>query len=315
MEVQKDQSAEVERNKKMVNFTIIIPLYNKEAAIRQTLNSVLRQSYTNYEIVIVDDGSTDNSRNIVESIRDERILYYYKENGGVSSARNYGIERSRNNWIVFLDADDELCEESLMTFKSCIEKFPQEKVVVGNVINDSGEKQSLRCHCGSGIRVSLNPYKEMYLNKIAPRTGAYAVHRDAVSKSVYFDERLSFFEDFDFMSRLMDHYSFIYTMTPVIIYHQKYASLSLPNHPIEKELAYYVKKDRVTGNFWREMEFSSNMRYSEYVRLLAGDKTGAEFYRKKYLETFSPLCRFTNILLDQKKRVINRINNIFGNDR
>lgn len=289
----------------MVSFSIIIPLYNKEAAIQQTLNSVLNQSYTNFEIVIVDDGSNDNSKKIVENFKDERIIYYYKENGGVSSARNYGIGKTRNDWIVFLDADDELCEDALMTFKVCIERFPSKKVFVGNVVNDFGEKQLLRCNGGGGIRVSKNPYKEMYLNRIAPRTGAYAVHHDAVQKSGYFDERLCFFEDFDFMSRLMDSYSFVYTMIPVVIYHQTYASLSLPNHPINKELAYYIEKDRVAGNFWREMEFSSNMRYSEYIRLLAGDGLGAELYRKKYIETFSTLCRFINMLLDQKKRVVN----------
>lgn len=87
-------------------FSIVIPLYNKERLITRTLKSVLDQTFTQYEVLIVDDGSTDNSLNMVKSLKDTRIRILSKQNGGVSSARNFGIKNAKNSWIAFLDADD-----------------------------------------------------------------------------------------------------------------------------------------------------------------------------------------------------------------
>lgn len=90
----------------MAFFSVIIPLFNKEKFIEATLNSVLRQSFTDFELIIVNDGSTDQSEKIVAAFNDPRIRYFTKENAGASSARNYGIEKSNSNYISFIDADD-----------------------------------------------------------------------------------------------------------------------------------------------------------------------------------------------------------------
>ena len=86
--------------------SIIIPLYNKEQSIEKTVHSVLSQSYNDFELVIVDDGSVDQSVAVVKGMTDERIKLIQKKNGGVSSARNSGIHAAKNEWIAFLDADD-----------------------------------------------------------------------------------------------------------------------------------------------------------------------------------------------------------------
>ncbi|MBQ3672876.1 MAG: glycosyltransferase family 2 protein [Paludibacteraceae bacterium] len=93
--------------------SVVIPLYNKEKAVRATLESVLAQTYTDYEIVIVNDGSTDNSVAVCEDIInsltpsfDNSLRIFSKPNGGVSSARNFGVEKSRGEYVAFLDGDD-----------------------------------------------------------------------------------------------------------------------------------------------------------------------------------------------------------------
>ena len=89
-----------------IKFSVIVPLYNKELYIENTILSILKQSYTDFEIIVVDDGSTDNSYEIVERIQDSRIRLVSKKNGGVSAARNYGISLARYSYIVCIDGDD-----------------------------------------------------------------------------------------------------------------------------------------------------------------------------------------------------------------
>ena len=95
--------------------SIIIPVFNSEEYINNCLDSVINQTYRNIEIIIINDGSTDNSERIIKeySSIDSRIKYYKKSNGGVSSARNYGIKKSRGDYIFFLDSDDQIQDNAL----------------------------------------------------------------------------------------------------------------------------------------------------------------------------------------------------------
>ena len=112
----------------MPYFSIIIPVYNKETFIQNTLQSVLRQTFSDFEIVIINDGSTDKSESIILSFQDNRIRYFLKENEGVSSARNLGIAKSNGQYICFLDADDYWYPNFLKTFYQYTLKFPEQKV-------------------------------------------------------------------------------------------------------------------------------------------------------------------------------------------
>lgn len=103
--------------------SIIIPLYNKEKTIVRTLRSILAQSVNNYEIIIVDDGSTDNSLNQVRTVVDDRIKIIAQKNAGVSVARNRGIHEAKGDYISFIDADDEWDDDYLETQLYLINKY------------------------------------------------------------------------------------------------------------------------------------------------------------------------------------------------
>lgn len=106
-------------------FSVVIPLYNKEKYINRAINSILEQSFQNFEIIIVDDGSTDSSMDEVKKFDDPRIHLIAQKNAGVSAARNKGIEEAKNEYIAFLDADDEWLPDYLKLQYEMIKKFSE----------------------------------------------------------------------------------------------------------------------------------------------------------------------------------------------
>ena len=111
--------------------SVIIPAYNAEETISETLDSVLRQTYSNIEVIIVDDGSTDGTSRIVKehAERDKRCKYIYKQNSGVSSALNLGIENSNGEFIAAIGSDDMWAENKLELQLECIRAYPDSIVL------------------------------------------------------------------------------------------------------------------------------------------------------------------------------------------
>ena len=99
-----------------VLFSIVIPTYNRAHILPETIQSVLKQSYSNWELLIVDDGSTDNTKDFILNVNDDRVKYIYQENAERSAARNNGIKNSSGDWVYFLDSDDSFKENHLQTF-------------------------------------------------------------------------------------------------------------------------------------------------------------------------------------------------------
>lgn len=126
-------------------FSVIIPLFNKEVTIAVTLNSVLNQSFTDFEIIVINDGSTDNSLYVVNSFKDSRIKVISQENKGVSMARNLAIKEAEYDYIAFLDADDVWSPDYLKEITHLIRKYPECSVytVAYRVIGQN--KTSVKC--------------------------------------------------------------------------------------------------------------------------------------------------------------------------
>ena len=149
----------------MVKYTVIIPLYNKKKHVARAVQSVLAQSYSNFEVIVVDDGSVDGGLEIVTQIKDERIRVYHQANSGVSSARNKGIRNAVGDYIAFLDADDEWLENHLESFEEMILKFPDAGLYAtaheihesaGNVRNPWREEP----YCQNDFIVEIDFFKE-----------------------------------------------------------------------------------------------------------------------------------------------------------
>lgn len=120
-------------------FSIIIPVYNSELYIEKCLNSILKQQFENFEVILIDDGSSDNSAKIIKSFKDHRIRYYYQKNLGPASARNNGAQRALGKYIIFVDSDDYLSDNALNDLAEAILKYDADMVVY-NHIKFNGEK-------------------------------------------------------------------------------------------------------------------------------------------------------------------------------
>ncbi len=121
-------------------FSVVIPLYNKEKLIEQTLKSLLNQTFYDFEVIIVNDGSTDSSLKIAKNLIDKRFSIYNQENHGASQARNLGIQKSKGKYIALLDADDFWYNNHLLELKKLIETFPKAGLFCANYeINYNGK--------------------------------------------------------------------------------------------------------------------------------------------------------------------------------
>lgn len=132
--------------------SIIIPCYNQEQFLNEALESVYTQTYQNWECLIVDDGSTDATRDTARlwEVKDNRFTYYYKKNGGVSSARNFGIEKASGNYLQFLDSDDLLEDRKIQYSIDEINKSEEEKpqIIISNFkMISSDSKEILPAFC------------------------------------------------------------------------------------------------------------------------------------------------------------------------
>lgn len=236
--------------------SVIIPLYNKVDSIRTTIDSVLAQKFENYEIIVVDDGSTDNSRGVISSINDKKIHYYWKANGGVSSARNYGIEKSSGDWLLFLDADDELSNDSLVNFYNIVSANSDVEFIIG-AFSGKCESEKLKQK-----RHVFYPYYELWCRRLYARPGAMLVKRSLIELYGVFDTNMSFYEDYEFTLRMMMS-KHIYQIDKVLsVYNETAGGLSSSSHPIEKEMAYYIPTMQ-TYSFWHKTLLYENLQLAK----------------------------------------------------
>ena len=105
-----------------MKFTIIIPTYNRAAFLPNAIESVLAQTYTNWELIVVDDGSTDNTKDVVSQYSDSRIIYIYQQNAERSAARNNGIAHAKGDYVCFLDSDNVMLPNRLQLLSETITK-------------------------------------------------------------------------------------------------------------------------------------------------------------------------------------------------
>ena len=204
--------------------SVIIPLFNKRQSIASSIKSILSQTYNNLEIIVVDDGSTDASGEIVLSFHDPRLKYIYKENGGVSSARNRGLMEAEGNWILFLDADDILYPHCIDTLLSPILQRSDIQISCGNFdIIDDNRVKTANLKITSGI--INNNYKSLFYHNFALRAGNFIIKKSLATRYPY-NESFNRFEDMEVILNYLRNAIIHNTTISVMAYQKGYSELS-----------------------------------------------------------------------------------------
>lgn len=197
-------------------FTVVIPLYNKELSIQATIQSVLNQTCQSFEIVVINDGSTDSSAKIVGAINDDRIHLIHQENQGVSAARNRGIKEARYEWIALLDGDDLWEVNHLEEIEKMMQEFPDEKVYVTSF--EYSDKRPMFKHPRKNTVFKIDNYFKEALKENLMCTSIVVANKECFDKVGYFNVVLSRGEDLDLWARLAREYRIIKSSTITAIY-------------------------------------------------------------------------------------------------
>jgi glycosyltransferase involved in cell wall biosynthesis len=218
----------------MIKVSVIIPTYNRAEYVTQAIESVLAQTYTDYEIIVVDDGSTDNTKDVLSPYID-RIRYIYQKNAGASAARNQGIKAAKGDWVAFLDSDDEWLPEKLAVQIRAVERNPQivAHMVNVNLTNYNDPYPNSFLHCKFPFEGNEGLIDEPFIPHFKYRTIAMPVavmcRKESAVKAGMFDESFISGVDYDFMCRLALQGSWGYNWDELVMaYHrcEKTARLS-----------------------------------------------------------------------------------------
>jgi hypothetical protein len=190
-----------ERENKGFMVSVIIPAHNYAAYLPRAIKSCLDQSHRRLETIVVDDGSTDDTKDIVHTFGD-RVVYLFQKNSGVSSARNAGLDRAAGDFIAFLDADDYLTEGSLEIRLNAFLKDPDVDFVVANTYSRRMNDGSLACHSALRKDFVSDKIDRMLLSRHLPFATCSVLMRSHVAKQFRFPLHLANGEDIAYFTKI-----------------------------------------------------------------------------------------------------------------
>lgn len=260
--------------------SVIIPSYNSAHFLKESIDSVLNQTYKNIEIVVVNDGSTDNTEEVISQFLG-RIKYIKKENGGVSSARNLGFEKSNGDYLCFLDADDWFFPKNIENKVKELNLNSKLGLVHGNVVvtdeNLNSNGTILKGQYGNVI-----PHLLKLVPPAIPCPSNVLIRREAIKYDSIFDERLCTSADYDLWLRIAQKWKVGYVNEESIKYRQHGANMFSNLKLFQKDMELIFTK--------YELDFAAAKR-SVYYSLFLG-------YLKKWQLIKSAQSLFTYITLN-----------------
>ncbi|RUR83029.1 glycosyltransferase family 2 protein [Chlorogloeopsis fritschii PCC 9212] len=223
----------------MPKVSVIIPAYNAMTYLPETVESVLRQTFTDFEVLIIDDGSSDNIVQWVSELEDPRVKLISQDNQGVSVARNTAIAHAQGEYLAFLDADDLWAPTKLEKQVICLDRHPSVGLVhTWMVFIDREGKSTGRVMTSN----AEGDAKKQLLEKNMVACSSVMVRRCCLQTVGGFEPNLHFAEDWDMWIRISSHYPFAVIKEPLYYYRQVPNSLSKNLQVLEQAFYFVIEK-------------------------------------------------------------------------
>ena len=310
---------------KRKKISVIIPVYNCENYISDCINSVIKQSYKNIEIILVNDGSSDNSENIINSFskNDKRIKYFSKNNAGVSSARNYGIEHSTGDFIIFIDADDFIEEDYIANLIKNNEEF--DFAMMGYKIWDSSNNRYITNNCkpfsGNIYAFMKNIFNYIHSPILLGPCFKLFKRKIIIDNNILFPEDISFGEDAEFVFNYLKYISKVRCINKTEYVYRKAGNNSLSSKFIENKMDLYYRVNKNIKNLFKEKDLYSNNIKLELEQILLNNfisychelfsNSEKYIYNKKLFLYYYNKYNINNIIKRIEKKNISCKTNLF----
>ncbi|MFN0010117.1 MAG: glycosyltransferase family 2 protein [Phycisphaerales bacterium] len=209
-------------------FSVVIPSYNREAYIGATLRSVFAQTCEDYEVIVVDDASTDGTTGVVRGFG-ERVRLFEQPNSGPGAARNLGIEQARGEYVVFLDSDDLWFPWTLETLRHLIEVHGRPAIISGRPVMFSDEAELSRVSCG---RADCEVYADYFAcdpGLVLPGAGSMAAKTEALRAVGGFIRERVYCEDADLYMRMGEAKGVVTVKSPLTLAYRRHAGTAMMN--------------------------------------------------------------------------------------
>jgi glycosyltransferase involved in cell wall biosynthesis len=204
--------------------SVIIPVYNGEKTIQETIESVLKQTFTDFELIVINDGSQDSTLAIVASFQDSRLKVFSYPNAGLAESRNRGVDQAIGDFIVFLDADDLWTPNKLESQVRALQENPQAAVAYS--WTDYIDESSNFLYPGDHITVSGDVYAKLLVRNFLDNGSNPLIRRQALTEVGRFDSSINSAADWDMWLRLAARYHFVAVPVVQVLYRVCRTSMS-----------------------------------------------------------------------------------------
>jgi glycosyltransferase involved in cell wall biosynthesis len=255
----------------MPTISVIIPAYNAERTILQTIESVQKQTFKDLEIIVINDGSSDRTLELLETIQDKRLKIYSYPNGGLPTARNRGISCATGDYLSFLDADDLWTEDKLEKQLSALEQNPEAGVAYSWIICmiESPDNPDYICFApGKKVTFTGNIYPELLLENFIGNGSNILVRREAIESVGEFEPTLKSCEDWDYYLRLAAKWHFVLVPESQIIYRKTAGTMTSKAHIMEAEGLRVLKRAYQTTSV--NLQQQKNKSLANFYRYCGG---------------------------------------------
>lgn len=246
----------------MSTISVVVPAYNSQSTILETIDSVLEQTFTDFELIVINDGSTDRTLKLLETVQDKRLKIYSYPNGGLPAARNRGIVRATGEFISFIDADDLWTPDKLELQLQALQTNPQAGVAYSWTICMGNNGKSF--HPGVSESFQGNVYPNLLVGNFIASGSNVLIRKQAIESVGYFDESLKSCEDWDYWLRLAPKCEFAVVPKPQIIYRLSSGAMSSKLDIMEKYQTLVL--DRAFASVPSELQYLKNRGYA-YIHL------------------------------------------------